>query len=108
MRLTSAEARVLSFLPTQLSIGEIAERVGRRRSTVKTHVAHIYAKLGVSKRTQAVERARELGLLRDPEGSTLVVHPGKPALSDSRTTGSDVGNPSIALLSRARSATEHK
>ena len=76
VRLTSAEARVLPFLPTQLTIGEIAARVDRGRSTVKTHVAHIYAKLGASKRTEAVERARELGLLRDPEGSALLGHPG--------------------------------
>ena len=70
VRLTSAESRVLPFLPTQLTIEEIAERVGRRRSTVKTHVAHIYKKLGVAKRTEAVERARELGLLAGNEHDT--------------------------------------
>jgi LuxR family transcriptional regulator, maltose regulon positive regulatory protein len=32
--------------------------------TVKRHVSHILAKLGASNRTQAVARARELGLLR--------------------------------------------
>ena len=94
MRFTSAEARVLSFLPTQLTIEEIAELVDRRRSTVKTHVAHIYAKLGASKRTEAVERARELGLLPDPGGSALLGHPGaaKPARVRSARPGRTVGD----------------
>ena len=92
--LTSAEARVLPFLSTQLTIEEIAGRVGRRRSTVKTHVAHIYAKLGASKRTEAVERACELGLLRDPERSALLGHPGteKPARVGRARPDRTVGN----------------
>jgi DNA-binding CsgD family transcriptional regulator len=94
VRFTSAEARVLPFLPTQLTIEEIAERVDRRRSTVKTHVAHIYAKLGASKRTEAVERARELGLLRDPGESALLGHPGvaKPARVGRARPDRTVGN----------------
>ena len=35
--------------------------------TVKTHMSHLYTKLEVTTRTAAVERARELGLLRPPE-----------------------------------------
>jgi len=40
-----------------------AEERHRRTSTVKTHMRHIYEKLGAHKRTEAVERARDLGLL---------------------------------------------
>ncbi len=61
--LTPAERRVLESLPTQLSVPEIADRLFLSRTTVKTHVRHIYAKLEVATRTDAVERARALGLL---------------------------------------------
>ena len=60
--LTSAELRVLSFLPTHLSLQEIAERLYLARPTVKTHVASIYEKLGVPGRSQAVETIEQLGL----------------------------------------------
>ena len=61
--LTPAERRVLELLPTQLSFPEMAARLFVGRTTVKTHVQHIYSKLGVSTRTEAVERARGSGLL---------------------------------------------
>ena len=61
--LTSAEARVLELLPTQLTVDEIATRLILSANTVKSHVGAIYRKLAVSSRTEAVERARELGLL---------------------------------------------
>jgi LuxR family maltose regulon positive regulatory protein len=60
---TAAEQRVLVLLPTHLTEEAIAERLGRRRSTVKTHVAHIYKKLDARSRGEAVARARETGLL---------------------------------------------
>lgn len=65
-RLTPAEARVLPLLATYLTLEGIAERLGVRRSTVKTHVVGIYMKLGVSCRTEAVERAEAKGLLTAP------------------------------------------
>ena len=65
--LTSAERRILDLLPTQLSAPQIAARLFISGNTVKTHMSHLYAKLGVTTRTAAVERARELGLLRPPE-----------------------------------------
>ena len=67
--LTAAERRVLDLLPTQLSAPQIAARLFVSGNTVKTHTSHLYAKLGVTARTDAVERARELGLLRPPDQS---------------------------------------
>jgi LuxR family maltose regulon positive regulatory protein len=61
--LTESEIRVLRYLPSNLSAPEIAATVFLSTSTVKTHMRHIYEKLGAHKRTEAVERARELGLL---------------------------------------------
>jgi LuxR family maltose regulon positive regulatory protein len=61
--LTESEIRVLRHLPTNLSKREIADELYVSLNTVKTHVKHLYAKLDVRTRRQAVERARELGLL---------------------------------------------
>ncbi len=61
--LSTSELRVLRYLPANLSLPEIASELFLSSHTVKTHVRHIYAKLGVHSRTEAVERARELGLL---------------------------------------------
>ena len=61
--LTESELRVLRFLPSNLSAPEIASELYLSTSTVKTHMLHIYTKLGAHRRTEAVERARELGLL---------------------------------------------
>jgi len=61
--LTPAESQILPLLATHLTIEEIGEHLGRSRSTVKTHVAAIYEKLGAGRRSEAVDRARELGLL---------------------------------------------
>ena len=61
--LTSAEMRLLSFLPTYLSFQDIADRLFISRNTVKTHAMSIYGKLQASSRGEAVERAVELGLL---------------------------------------------
>ena len=61
--LTSAELRVLQFLPSHLSFPQISERMFLSSNTVKTHALAIYRKLGVSTRADAVARARSLGLL---------------------------------------------
>ena len=60
--LTSAELRVLGFLPTHHSLQEIADRLYLARPTVKTHVASIYDKLGVPGRSEAVELIEHFGL----------------------------------------------
>jgi LuxR family maltose regulon positive regulatory protein len=60
--LTTAELRLLPLLPTHLSFAEIGERLHLSQHTVKTHTTSIYRKLGVSSRSQAVQRLQELGL----------------------------------------------
>jgi LuxR family transcriptional regulator, maltose regulon positive regulatory protein len=61
--LSESELRVLRYLPTNLSAPEIASELYVAPPTVKTHMQHIYAKLGAHRRADAVERARALGLL---------------------------------------------
>jgi LuxR family maltose regulon positive regulatory protein len=61
--LTTAELRVLHYLPTNLSLAEIGTRLYVSRYTVKTHCGSIYRKLGVGSRSEAVEAARHAGLL---------------------------------------------
>jgi LuxR family maltose regulon positive regulatory protein len=61
--LSSSEIRVLRYLPTNLSQPEIANELHVSRNTIRTHMSHLYAKLGTHSRTEAVERARALGLL---------------------------------------------
>jgi LuxR family maltose regulon positive regulatory protein len=61
--LSQSETRVLRYLPTNLSAPEIAGELYVAVSTVKTHVKHIYGKLGVHCRAEAVKRARAVGLL---------------------------------------------
>ena len=61
--LTAAELRMLPMLSTPLTFREIGERVFLSHHTVKTHAISIYGKLGASSRSEAVERAIEIGLL---------------------------------------------
>ena len=62
-QLTDSEARVLGYLPTHLTVHDIANELFLSANTVNTHRRHLYAKLGVHSRHAAVERARALGLL---------------------------------------------
>ncbi len=61
--LTEREQAVLRFLSTSLSNTEIADEMCLSANTVKSHLAAIYRKLAVSRRKDAVLRARELELL---------------------------------------------
>lgn len=61
--LTTAELRVLQYLPTHLSFPEIADQLYVSRNTVKTHVRAVYRKLMASSRSEAVENARRAGML---------------------------------------------
>ena len=61
--ITVAEARVLRYLPTQSSFAVIADKLGISRSAAKDRAERVYKKLGVHSRAEAVNRARELGLI---------------------------------------------
>ncbi len=58
------ELEVLQFMSAGLSNGEIARKLSISESTVKTHLANIYYKLGVSRRVQAIAQAKELKLIQ--------------------------------------------
>jgi LuxR family maltose regulon positive regulatory protein len=62
-QLTDREMAVLRYLPTRLSNVEIARRLYVSLNTVKTHLKHIYRKLGATSRDDAIERAGRLGLI---------------------------------------------
>ena len=61
--ITGQEVRVLERLAAGQSNKEIAGALGLSLNTVKTHIAHLFEKLEVSRRTQAVRKARELHLI---------------------------------------------
>jgi LuxR family transcriptional regulator, maltose regulon positive regulatory protein len=61
--LSAREGEVLRFLPTMMSNADIASELYVSVNTVKTHVKSIYRKLEVSRRQDAVRRARQLHIL---------------------------------------------
>ncbi len=61
--LSERELAVLRFLPTMMSNAEIASEMFVSVNTVKTHLKHVYRKLDVADRRDAVRRARRLRLL---------------------------------------------
>jgi LuxR family transcriptional regulator, maltose regulon positive regulatory protein len=67
--LSKSEIRVLRYLPTNLSTLEIARELSLSVHTVRTHIRHLFAKLGAHGRSEAVAHARALGLLA-PSGRT--------------------------------------
>ena len=62
-KLSGREAEVLSLLADGLGTGEIAGSLFMSESTAKTHITHIYQKLGAANRAQALVTAMRLGLL---------------------------------------------
>jgi DNA-binding CsgD family transcriptional regulator len=61
--MTPRELGVLKELAEGRSNKEIARRLGISPETVKTHLARLYERLGARRRTEAVLKARELGLI---------------------------------------------
>jgi LuxR family maltose regulon positive regulatory protein len=61
--LTRGETRVLRYLPTHMGAPEIAAELYLSPNTVKTHLQHLYRKLGAHSRQEAVQRAQAIGLL---------------------------------------------
>ncbi len=88
--LSESEIRVLRYLPTHLSAPEIADELYVSTNTVKTHMRHLYAKLGTHRRAEAVAHARALGLLAPSAQQRLLRHgpmkscppPVRPTLVD--------------------------
>jgi DNA-binding NarL/FixJ family response regulator len=64
--LTHSETRVLHYLPTHLGAPQIAAELYLSANTVKTHLRHLYRKLGAHTRQEAVQHARATGLLAAP------------------------------------------
>ena len=62
-KLSSREDEVLSLLADGLGTSEIAGRLYMSESTAKTHITHIYQKLGAANRAQALVIAMRLGML---------------------------------------------
>ncbi|MEM6633935.1 MAG: response regulator transcription factor [Bacteroidota bacterium] len=61
--LSEREYEVLQLMAKGLSNQEIADQLHISLNTVKTHTSNLYSKLDVRRRTQAVQKAKELGLL---------------------------------------------
>ena len=63
LRITARELEILTLIARGLSNREIATQLFVSENTVKTHCARAFDKLGAARRTQAVQRGKELGLL---------------------------------------------
>jgi LuxR family maltose regulon positive regulatory protein len=61
--LTHRELQVLELLPTDLTVRDIGRELFVSRNTAKTHLASVYRKLGVTSRSAAIAKARELDLI---------------------------------------------
>ena len=74
--LSDSEIRVLRYLPTNLSMRQIAGELFVSHNTVRTHIRHLYEKLGTHTRAEAVDRARALGLLAPSPLRVQATRPG--------------------------------
>lgn len=65
--LSKRELEVLELLAQGFSNQEIADKLFVSLNTAKTHISNIYAKLNVKRRTQAIQKARDLALILPPK-----------------------------------------
>ncbi len=63
LRISSRELEVLQLMAQGLSNQQIAEKLFVSLNTIKTHSANLFVKMEVERRTQAVEKAKRLGLI---------------------------------------------
>jgi len=63
LRISNRELEVLQLMAQGLSNQEIAERLFVSLNTIKTHSSNLFIKMEVERRTQAVEKAKRLGLI---------------------------------------------
>lgn len=61
--ISARELEVLELMATGLSNQEIAQRLFVSLSTIKTHSSNVFFKLEVQRRTQAIEKAKRLGII---------------------------------------------
>ncbi len=64
LRISERELEVLGRIAAGQSNKQIAQELGVSPNTIKTHVANLFEKLEVGRRTEAILRGRELGLIR--------------------------------------------
>ena len=62
MNLTRRERAVLEGIAEELDNSEIATLLGLSEKTVRNHITHVFEKIGVEHRYQAIVRARDAGL----------------------------------------------
>ena len=61
--MTARELEILSYLPSRLTNTELADHFYVSVNTIKTHMVHIYRKLGVTNRNAAVSRGQKIGII---------------------------------------------
>lgn len=65
--LSKRELEVLVLLSQGLSNQEVADKLFVSLNTAKTHISSIYTKLNVKRRTQAIQKARDMALIHPPK-----------------------------------------
>lgn len=73
--LSQREQTILEYLPTRLTSQEIGDLLYISANTVKTHLKNLYRRLEVSRRDDAVRRARQLGLLPPEHADVRALRP---------------------------------
>ncbi len=63
-KLSERELEILALIAAGMSNGQIAKKLYLTLNTIRAHSTHIFGKLGVHSRTEAIARAREIGLLK--------------------------------------------